>query len=395
MSTLYGSLLPRELLLELSLYLPYRDVWQLCEFYENICYFADLWIHKINKELGYSIDFIKQYVYDSTTKEIKTLLPINEKYIELKSRNSIDFGSEYYKNKDILIYRVSRVRDFQLARVLIDYYFNMYEFRGIEYHFIVEGTISVGNLDLTYDMINRLKSFYSEINDDFTKDILGRDIIQGYHEAPKSIRNKIDLGQFNITANDIEKRKREVVLGLTAGNHLEELKAYDTYIRTKYDLLAGMAQVAAMSGAEDVIKYYRLLEVPNRDLVIRRAIDYGNIIADSQVSFIDNGYLEYIDFEGLDGIQPAELRVAFMTALYFNHIDTTNALYIHDTEFYGTNVLKYSPYRHLTNIIPETYEFIKRLYPYFEFPQDQLESIKRSANKDLIQYLIEKGIISK
>src|SRR5581483_1011819 len=127
MNRLYADILPKDLILQLSLYLNYRDIWQLCNlssFYPNICFESDFWLNKIRNELGYNDDFIKEYVFDKQTNEKKTLLPLNEKYIELKSRNNIDFGSEYYLNSFILGHRASRVRDFDLAKELVLYFEN-------------------------------------------------------------------------------------------------------------------------------------------------------------------------------------------------------------------------------------------------------------------------------
>ena len=84
----YLSVLPKELILELFLYFNYRDTISTCQILpNNVCESPSLWSHKINKELGYSTDFIKKYVYDTITQTLKTLLPINEKYLELKARN--------------------------------------------------------------------------------------------------------------------------------------------------------------------------------------------------------------------------------------------------------------------------------------------------------------------
>ena len=40
------------------------------------------WINKISRELDYSSNFIKEYVYDNQTNTMKTLMPLNEKYLE-------------------------------------------------------------------------------------------------------------------------------------------------------------------------------------------------------------------------------------------------------------------------------------------------------------------------
>ena len=376
MERLYGSIVPRDLLLELSLYLNYRDVWLLSGFDKNICFTPPLWINKIRKELKFPRDFIYQYVYDSVTKQTKTLLPINEKYLELKSRNKVDFESNHYKNIDVLIYRTSRLKDYQLAKELTDYYLDIYGYHGdLIFRVIAEGATSVGNLDLVYYMIQKtldqsMIQFVESSNpeesfENFGGSLMAANIIQGYYEAPKALRKQINLAQFNITTGDIEKRKREIVLGLTAGNHLDELKTYDAYIRSRYGLLKDMALVAVEANSLDVIKFYKLLQQGNREQLIRRAINYGHIIDDSQVAFIENGYLELIDFAKLEDIEADELKSAFMNALYYNHIDMANALYESDPEFYSKNIFKYNPHGNLNNTIPATDKFVKKLYPLF------------------------------
>src|ERR1700738_3636201 len=87
----FGKLLPKDLLLELGLYLNYRDIWGLIVLDENILFNPKLWINKIHEELGYDNEFIKQYVYNTSTEEKMTQLPLNEKYSELKSRKGVDF----------------------------------------------------------------------------------------------------------------------------------------------------------------------------------------------------------------------------------------------------------------------------------------------------------------
>src|SRR5581483_6037315 len=119
----YFSLLPHELLLELSLYFNYLDTILVCEFLK--CERIDLWLYKIEKELGYSTEFIREYVYDKTNKTVKTLLPINEKYLELKARKSVDFGTEFYQPQHIQVTRASRLNDFNFANKLTHYFLHI------------------------------------------------------------------------------------------------------------------------------------------------------------------------------------------------------------------------------------------------------------------------------
>src|SRR5581483_9737243 len=116
--TTYFIILPNELLLELSLYFNYRDTVLACDFLK--CQSPQFWINKIRHELGYSNEFIREYVFDN--EQVKTLLPLNEKYLELKARKGTDFGTEFYQDVFVLTMYASRLKDFRLADELIHYF---------------------------------------------------------------------------------------------------------------------------------------------------------------------------------------------------------------------------------------------------------------------------------
>lgn len=148
----YFGVLPSDLLLDLSLYLNYRDTILACDFLK--CTKADLWLHKIRKELNYSNEFIQEYIYDNGVK--KTLLPINEKYLELKARKGVDFGCEFYQFQyaDVLIVRASRLSDFNLATTLVTYFLSIK--RDVQeryYADAIQGSTAVGNLELADKLI--------------------------------------------------------------------------------------------------------------------------------------------------------------------------------------------------------------------------------------------------
>ena len=155
-------LLPTELLLDLSLYFNYRDTLLACKILK--CGDAWLWTNKIEKELGFSRNFVKQYVYDNTAKIKKTRLALNEKYLELKSRKSVDFGSEQYAFMNVLLNRASRIKDFALASSLVNYFLNFAKevssssselnFTRLAYYIhVIQGASSVNNFDLVDEMI--------------------------------------------------------------------------------------------------------------------------------------------------------------------------------------------------------------------------------------------------
>src|SRR5581483_6172459 len=116
----YFQLLPIELKLALSLYLNYRDTLLACEFLK--CENAEFWINKIRNELGFTSEFVKEYIYDSTTQTIKTLLPLNEKYLELKARTSLDFGVEFYQSPIPILYHMAQLKDFSFVDEFFAYY---------------------------------------------------------------------------------------------------------------------------------------------------------------------------------------------------------------------------------------------------------------------------------
>jgi len=231
----YFSLLPNELLLELSLYLNYRDMILACDILK--CHNVNLWLNKIRKELGYSNEFIKEYVYDNGI--TKTLLPINEKYLELKARKSADFGCEFYKDIDILIIWASRIKDFQLANELVHYLLKLAKFIDPNFSSLpdkaVTGAVAVGNFQLTQDLIKEHESY------DF--DIM---VIHGVYEAYPKGNNKI-LKYFNVKSPVYE---RDIIEGLINGGHLEELKKYDT--RPDQFQFANAVKL----GRSELVKYY-------------------------------------------------------------------------------------------------------------------------------------------
>lgn len=164
----YFGLLPSELLFELFLHFNYRDTILYCQALSiDICQKPFLWLYKIRKELGYSNEFIHEYVYDNGV--MKTLLPINEKYLELKARKGVDFGCEFYKGYPRLIVRSSRLNDFKLADELTHYLLNISKvssdtlFQRKVYQIAIRGAIGNNNIVLADKLIDE---YYHQSNYD-------------------------------------------------------------------------------------------------------------------------------------------------------------------------------------------------------------------------------------
>ena len=154
---LYLDIIPSELILELSLFLNYRDTILISKTLQvNRAELPIFWLNKIRKELGYSNEFIQENVYDNGV--MKTLLPLNEKYLELKARHSVDFGTERFCDMISLCERAARLKDFKFATELIHYLLNINqlidsiaEWSILPY--IIMGAMSVDNFGLVDETI--------------------------------------------------------------------------------------------------------------------------------------------------------------------------------------------------------------------------------------------------
>lgn len=381
----YGDVLPKELILQLSLYLNYRDIWLLNDFstiYRDICMAPDIWLYKIREELGYSNEFINQYVYDSINKTKKTLLPLNEKYIELKSRTRVDLGSEYYKTIDVLLYKASRIKDHKLARYLIDYFLKWYSgLKPLFTKLIITGAFSTGNTKLVYDImrpygVNSRSS--NDLKNTFYAMIGLSSVIEGYYEAPKKIRETLNLKNYGVTASILSQLPTAMMIGLAAGNHLDELKALNpdpNNINLMYDL----SMAANKSGAYDVINYYNFHHHGDIEIFVK----YNGITDRIKISdipigiLLSQGYAEYLPSN-------KEIINNLINALQYNHLDVI----IHYTSVLKDFFNKYisqTNYSHWPRtMLPTTYDYIKT-YIY-----SNINSLIElwNANADLKEYLI-------
>lgn len=365
----YGSILPKDILLQLSTYLNYRDIWNLCILNKAVCYTPDLWLYKIEHELNYTSEFIKQYVYNITTKRKITLLPLNEKYMELKSRNNVDFGSEYYKSLPVLLHRASRKKDFIYARQLVKYFLSS----SITLTYvddIIIGAVSVGNIELMYDIIEKLTGERRPpLSDDIYSATIVDGIIQGYYESSTTIRDKINflLRDFNITPTVLQEKRTAVLKGLAGGNYLEGLK------RANIDpnditLRLQIEQAALQNNSYFVINYYQI----KRPVDIATIVDYigmdaiANPLLVPIESLIENGYLEYIiqDKKRLDQFleklkeNPMTYAV-LIRMIKNNHLDML-AYFVRTFNIKFPLRAKTNIAENTDNLLPETYMYLRK-----------------------------------
>ena len=219
---MYISAIPNDLNLELALYFNYQDTLVYCQF---LGFSNAIWLYKIRKELGYDNDFINEYVYNSATQEKKSLLPANEKYLELKARTSVDFGTEFYQDYNVLIMRSSRLSDFRLADELTHYLLNVIKYTSVEeykknYKVAIRGAVAVRNIALVDKLLN---NYYHDkltrnINEDFAQAIVSG-IYESYPNGNPELFKHFDINVLQIT-------QTAIVQGLSAGGHLDQTKKF-------------------------------------------------------------------------------------------------------------------------------------------------------------------------
>ena len=332
MST-YFSVLPRELLLELSLYFNYRDSVLHCDVWRCDVKF---WLNKIKYELGYSDEFIREYVYDISISTSKTIMPINEKYLELKARRGADFGTEFYSNLALEIVYSSRLKDTQYAIELTEYLIKMTELRfpdigNIKNNYVVavRGSISMGRLIFADQLIEQFYNNIDIILENVHERNIGNDfnkyIIMGIYE-----NSNLDLfNHYGITDQDID--VINIISGLAAGGHLEQLRPYESLLNADNLLAAGQLN------RRNIIQNYKWLL--NDSDFLKFIIDLGNIellppIKDLPqniqetilIEFISRGYLEeLIQYQDLLTLIIAKRGIR--ECLLYNHIDVLVYIY--------------------------------------------------------------------
>lgn len=237
---MYILSLPHDLKLELSLYLHHRDTLNYCNI---VGLNESIWLHKIRKELNYSNDFIVNFVDNS-------LLPVNEKYLELKARKSVDFGCEFYQDYNILMLRSSRLLDFESADQLTHYLLNVVKFTSEEEYkkncrIAVRGALAVKNFQLVE---NIFCIYYRDkqrtINEDFSHAIVSG-IYENFPNGNIELLRKYNIDESKIT-------EIAVIEGLSGGGHLEQLKSMPIIIEDLY--------YATLLKRTNIIQHYELIE---------------------------------------------------------------------------------------------------------------------------------------
>lgn len=315
---LYLDILPSELLLELGLYFNYRDTVLACEFLK--CERVDLWLHKIRHELGYSNDFIQKYVYDGHT--MKTLMPINEKYLELKARKGVDFGTEFYHNSHTLIIRSSRLKDFTLADELTTYLLKISENQNETLSYFVEdygralsGAIGSGNMQLAMKLFNKWPTLYGGQK----APALTQDITKGIYEKYPNGSDEL-LKIFGLSERDLH--YDDITQGLATGGHLEKLKTLSISPHEVYLLF-----MAFPLKQNNIIEYYNLinLSIAADSLIVQSGalelLKYMKPQSEYTPGFLlEYGYIDEMDKYDSD-LEYDFIEFTISTMLRYNHID--------------------------------------------------------------------------
>lgn len=327
MADTYFALLPYDLTLELSLYLNYRDTCLSCAFLR--CDQPTLWINKIRWELGYSNEFIQQYVYNSQTNMRMTLLPLNEKYLELKSRKTADFGSEFYKDIDILINFSSRITDFPLAIELTKYFIRIHEYQGNEpdthrriYQDILKNALSRNNMELARFAYNKLSRIVIPPNATKTSYFITKGIYEYYPKGNPDL-----FAGFNIKENEIV--ENAVKGGLANGGYLKELLERPQPISTS------ILWEASYRGQRNIIEHFNLLSIEKN---LDNLIEYGHVDLLPNIEqltpahrssvlkhLIRYGYLELIE-KYTEYLTKEMIGGSIVGCLRHNHLDMLNYL---------------------------------------------------------------------
>lgn len=126
----YFDLLPLDLVYEQALFLNIAETEAYSESQRCRLSQDRLWDRKIQGELGIP----REYYRDS-------IMPRKEKFIELKSRTSVEYGSERYLPMAKCLGRAVRLRDRKLAREMVEYFRsnNTRLNNDVVYSLIVEG----------------------------------------------------------------------------------------------------------------------------------------------------------------------------------------------------------------------------------------------------------------
>lgn len=106
----YFSILPLELIKELACYLDHSATSSLLMM--RTIDKDTIWKYKIINELGYKLD--------------ETVLPLDQKYLEIKALTNVDIGCEVFvKDITILVQRAAKIKDKKQRDNILNYFYNL------------------------------------------------------------------------------------------------------------------------------------------------------------------------------------------------------------------------------------------------------------------------------
>ena len=322
--------LPKDLLLAQTLKLNYPDTLMYCENHprlQNLCETGELWEYKILNELGIDKE-----------KYLPTSMPLNLKYLEIKSKLGVDIGSEYYIELRYMTIRAARVRDSLERTRLLNHIGNNNRF-SLQY--IITGLIAIGDEELASEYINTLGSPLSGSSEE--KELEERDlIIAGYAEGGQmdKIYKMFETAPQDLASNNI---KHLIQIGLVRGGHLGRLKEYGTDLAVPEFILINEA---AIFGRQEIVVYLLKLFKETGVLVNKSSLMFDLIMnnddyfitsiwsdlvtpLDNIIFYIEDALksnsriiLDHIrELYSLDNMERRQFNKLIQYAIYYNHID--------------------------------------------------------------------------
>lgn len=385
-------LLPADLIIELSLYLNHKQTLQLIKIFPQLV--TRCWLNKIEKELGFSTDFINKYIYANGQKI--TLLSLDEKYLELKGRKSIDFGVEKYIIAEVFIHRASREQNPECAREYLKYIFDQLATVHL-YSVAIEGLMS---------MITRGKNMFSYVA--LLKSIIQKwpstesidpHLVRGSYEGScDHERNKLLLTCLMSVPLDLTGNITQIyymLQGMANGGHVQELTksssnsySYFHIVRDaieKHKRLEILNYAKSVSNIDDML--YRLM-IPNFFYYNNYEILKNFTLQDYQKKYMTNSSLECGYLELVDQLEnPIDNQLVLRTIMQFNHLDALNYVQLK----YGIKSTLLDHYN-ITNVIyHQTVDMFNFLCQYELFDLDLLKHIDilklRQLNPQLYEHL--------
>ena len=193
--TSFFTTVPLDLIKELSCYMNYQTTTILLQFCDIS---ADtVWKYKIVHELNY-------YQSDSDVLNFATVLPLDQKYLELKSITSTDIGCEIFINDLMEAYRKAvLVKDSYMRHELLEYLQSLPIIQTAEDCMLCEMSILKGALEAdNKDLIDEYKH-YLELDEKMLQQYMNTD----YYDLPDKIKNYGKMAVLLIIAAHINEHK--------------------------------------------------------------------------------------------------------------------------------------------------------------------------------------------